>query len=120
MRGVPVFDSPGNPVSPLVSYELLARPAIRRLAGTPTTDCSAPSLPPSAVDGLERRPDGKLHLVRVISVGADGRLEARSSGGQGSHQMGAMAVANGLALVADGPGVPPLGTVPVLLTGELA
>jgi molybdenum cofactor synthesis domain-containing protein len=121
VRGVPVFGLPGNPVSSLVSYELLARPAIRRLAGHPDDRLQRPQLAAVAVDGLERRPDGKLHLVRVvIGVGADGRLEARSSGGQGSHQMGAMAVANGLALVADGPGVPPLGTVPVLLTGELA
>ena len=31
--GVPVFGLPGNPVSSRVSFELLARPALRRLAG---------------------------------------------------------------------------------------
>jgi molybdenum cofactor synthesis domain-containing protein len=120
VRGVPVFGLPGNPVSSLVSFEVLARPAIRRLAGHPDERLDRPRLAAVAVDGLPRRSDGKLHLVRVlIRVGEDGRLEARSAGGQGSHQMGAMAVANGLALVADGDGIEPGGSVEVVVTGEL-
>ena len=31
--GTPVFGLPGNPVSSMVSFELLARPALRRMAG---------------------------------------------------------------------------------------
>ena len=34
-RSVPVFGLPGNPVSSFVSFELLARPALRRMAGHP-------------------------------------------------------------------------------------
>src|SRR5919106_715718 len=34
-REVPVFGLPGNPVSSLVSFELFARPGLRRLAGHP-------------------------------------------------------------------------------------
>ena len=33
LDGVPVFGLPGNPVSSLVSFELLARPALRRMMG---------------------------------------------------------------------------------------
>src|SRR3546814_5847764 len=32
-RRTPVFGLPGNPVSSMVSYEVLARPALRKMAG---------------------------------------------------------------------------------------
>jgi molybdopterin biosynthesis enzyme len=120
VAGVPVFGLPGNPVSSIVSFELFARPAIRRLAGHPEGRLDRPCPTAVAVDGLPRRPDGKVHFVRVVlSLGGEGRLEARSAGAQGSHQMTAMAAANGLAIVPDGPGTAPGGAVDVLLTGEL-
>ncbi|MGH9136158.1 MAG: molybdopterin molybdotransferase MoeA, partial [Acidimicrobiales bacterium] len=118
--GTPVFGLPGNPVSSLVSYELFARPAIRRLAGHPDDRLDRPCPVAVAPDGLSRHPDGKLHFVRVaVRVTPDGGFEARSAGAQGSHQLSAMAGANGLAVVPDGDGVAPGGTVDVLLVGDL-
>jgi molybdopterin molybdotransferase len=112
--GTPVFGLPGNPVSALVSFELFARPALRRMAGHRVLD--RPVLRAVAGTGLSREPDGKLHLVRVTAViDADRRLHVRASGGQGSHQLLAMAEANALALVPEGTGVPPGGEVDVLL-----
>ena len=118
-RRIPVFGLPGNPVSSLVSFELLARPALRRMAGHPDARLDRPMVVATAPDGLERRPDGKLHLVRVAVESAPDGLAARSAGGQGSHQLTAMGRANGLALVPDGPGVEPGGQVQVLLVGEV-
>jgi molybdopterin biosynthesis enzyme len=55
---------------------------------------------------LTRRPDGKLHLTRVVAAPRDdGRYHVRSSGGQASNMLRAMALANALALVPDGNGV---------------
>jgi molybdenum cofactor synthesis domain-containing protein len=108
-RPVPVFGLPGNPVSSMVSFELLARPALRRMAGHSRLD--RPRVRAIAPDGLRRRPDGKTHFARVVVD--DG--EARTAGGQGSHQLAAMAAANGLAVLPDGDGVEPGGTVDVLL-----
>lgn len=117
---VPVFGLPGNPVSSMVSFELFARPALRRLAGCADGRLDRPCPTAIAVDGLPRTPDGKLHLVRVVaSVASDGQIEARSAGGQGSHQLSVMAVANALAVVPDGDGIEPGGLVDVLLTGDL-
>ncbi len=117
---VPVFGLPGNPVSSMVSFELFARPAIRRLAGHPDGHLDRPCPTAIAVDGFPRSPDGKLHFVRVVvRVSPDGHLEARSSGAQGSHQLLAMAGANGLAVVPDGPGIGPGAPVDVLILGEL-
>jgi molybdenum cofactor synthesis domain-containing protein len=118
---VPVIGLPGNPVSSLVSFEMFARPAIRRMLGHP--DNRLDGLRVAAVaddDSFARRPDGKTHFVRVVvTYGSDGRFHARSAGGQGSHQLAAMAAANGLAVVDDGEGVPAGGTAPVVLLGEV-
>jgi molybdenum cofactor synthesis domain-containing protein len=104
VRGVPVFGLPGNPVSSLVSFELFARPALRRMAGY--ADIDRPRVEAVADEPLRRRADGKLHLVRVAaSTGADGRWHVRSSGGQASHLLRALALANALALLPDGEGV---------------
>jgi molybdenum cofactor synthesis domain-containing protein len=112
--GTPVFGLPGNPVSSLVSFELFARPALRRMAGH--RELFRPELPAVADEALRRRPDGKLHLVRVVASGdEDGRLHVRSSGGQGSHLLWAMARANALALLPDGDGVAEGATVKVVL-----
>ena len=117
-RAVPVFGLPGNPVSSMVSYQVVALPALRRLAGHRSP--LAHRLPAVAAEDLERRPDGKLHLLRVVAaMGPDGRIVVRSAGGQASHQLAAMAAANALALVPDGDGVVAGGAVQILLTGTL-
>jgi molybdenum cofactor synthesis domain-containing protein len=113
-RDVPVFGLPGNPVSSLVSFELLARPALRQMAGRP--DPNRPVVTAVADDGLGRRPDGKIHFQRVFaSFGADGRVHVRSVGAQGSHQLAATSLANAIAEVPDGDGVPAGGDVRTIL-----
>ena len=113
-RRVPVFGLPGNPVSSLVSFELFARPALRRMMGHSTID--RPVVHAVVDEPIRRRPDGKTHYVRVRGgFGPDGRVHVRSVGGQGSHQLAATAAANGLAVVPDGDGVDASGQVPVIL-----
>jgi molybdopterin molybdotransferase len=113
-RQVPVFGLPGNPVSSLVSFELLARPALRRMMGHSAID--RPTIPAIADNGLPRRPDGKSHYVRVFATfGDDGRVHVRSVGAQGSHQLAATSQANAIAVVVDGDGVAAGGNVPTML-----
>lgn len=113
---IPVFGLPGNPVSSFVSFELLARPALRKMAGLPSTEWDRPTVQAVADSPLARRPDGKIHYQRVVAhFGSDGRVHVRSVGAQGSHQLAATASANALAAVPDGEGVPAGGEVPVLL-----
>ena len=102
--GAPVFGLPGNPVSALVSYELFARPSLRLMSGHAYLD--RPRMTATAAVDLRRQPDGRLHLARVRAfTGADGALAVRPSGGQGSHQLRALASANALAFLPDGDGV---------------
>jgi molybdenum cofactor synthesis domain-containing protein len=111
--GVPVFGLPGNPVSSMVSFELFARPGLRQMAGH--ADLDRPRVAAIADEDLRRHPDGKTHFQRVTVQYRDGAYRARSAGGQGSHQLTAMAAAGALAVLPDGDGVPAGGTTEVLL-----
>ena len=110
---MPVFGLPGNPVSSMVSYELFARPALRKMAGH--TQLDRPWVEAIAGQDLLRRPDGKIHFARVVSEYIDGDYRLRFAGGQGSHQLRAMADANALAVVPDGDGVAEGGTITAIL-----
>ncbi|MDQ3980623.1 MAG: molybdopterin molybdotransferase MoeA, partial [Actinomycetota bacterium] len=63
--GRPVFGLPGNPVSAAVSFEMFARPALRTLMGHP--EPFRPLLAGTAAEPFRRRPDGKLHVNRVVA-----------------------------------------------------
>jgi molybdopterin molybdotransferase len=114
LDGTPIFGLPGNPVSSLVSFELLARPALRRMMGHHRL--ARVSIVALADEPLDRRPDGKVHFVRVNGeFGDDGRYHVRPVDAQGSHQLAATALADAMAVVPDGPGVSAGGDVAVVL-----
>ena len=114
--GTPVFGLPGNPVSSMVSYELLARPALRQMMGHP--DLHRTLVTAVAAEDMVRKPDGKTHYNRVLASWEEGRLRVRSSGGQASNLLRSMALANALAVLEDGPGVRAGDDVPVLLLAD--
>jgi molybdenum cofactor synthesis domain-containing protein len=116
VRGKPVFGLPGNPVSSMVSFELFARPALRQMMGHRPATRDRPSVAAVADEPLRRRPDGKVHFARVVAnTGDDGRWHIRSSGGQASNLLRAMALANALAVLPDGDGVAAGGNVDAML-----
>ncbi len=97
---------PGNPVSSLVSFELLAAPALRHLMGHPDP-YPAQVLAISDADFGAPPADGRTGYLRVnAEFGPDGRLHVRPVTGQDSHQLSATAGANALAEVP--PGTRPL------------
>jgi molybdopterin biosynthesis enzyme len=111
--GTPVFGLPGNPVSAMVSFELFARPALRRMAGHGQLE--RPRLRVRATTDLPRRRDGKVHFVLVLAArGGDGGLEVGTAAGQES-QLRAMADANALAVLPDGEGVKAGEAVEIML-----
>lgn len=105
-RIVPIFGLPGNPVSSMVSFELLARPALRKMAGFPSDRLHRPVVRAIADADLRRSSDGKVHYQRVTAhMAADGRIHVLPVRAQGSHQLAASALANALAVLPDGNGV---------------
>ena len=112
--GCPIFGLPGNPVSSLVSFELLALPGLRKLQGNPRLHTLR--VPAVLGEDFKRRADGKTHFVRVVlAKGGDGSLVAVPSGAQGSHQLAASASAEAFAAIPDGNGLPAGCTVEVML-----
>ncbi len=112
---VPVFGLPGNPVSSMVSFELFGLPALRKLMGHPPERWHRQVVLGRAAEDLLRRSDGKTHFARVKVCYSDGEYLVTSAGGQGSHQLSAMADADGLAILEDGPGLQAGQVVPLLL-----
>jgi molybdopterin molybdotransferase len=113
-RRTPIFGLPGNPVSSMVSFELFARPALRKMMGHSTIDRT--TVYAVADRGLPRRTDGKTHYMRVFGeFGDDGRYHISSVGAQGSHQLAATSLADAIAIVPDGDGIPPGGSVSTML-----
>lgn len=105
-----LFGLPGNPVSTFVTFELFVRPVIRRLAGHRPDQWYRPR--DRAVLATEvSKSSGRRAFVRVtverdaegtpVRDGA-GRLAATlagGAGGQGSHVLSALAVADALAVI---------------------
>ena len=118
-RVVPIFGLPGNPVSSMISYELLARPALRKMMGH-TRDLLRSTVKAVLDAPIKRKQDGKVHYVRVFGAfESDGRLHVRDTGPQGSHQLASTALANGLAYVPDGMGIEAGADVDVYVIGNL-
>ena len=111
--GTPWIGLPGNPVSTLVTAELFVCPAVRQLAGQSRV---LPRRVPVRLAEPVSVPAPLRHFLRAtLDVGADGVLEARLTGRQGSNLLTSMSRAQAL-LEVDGPAALPAGAVtPALL-----
>ena len=96
INGAPLFGLPGNPVSALVAYEQFVRPSLLKMMGARAL--YRPRVAAVAGHALRTNP-AKTVFVRVVIGRQDGRLVARSSGGQGSNVLSAAAAADGMAVV---------------------
>ena len=85
-----LFGLPGNPVSALVTFLLLVRPALLRWQGA--KDVSLPAHPGVLAEPLAN-PGERRHFMRV-KVDPAGKVQ--SAGLQASHVLSSLAAANGL------------------------
>ncbi|WP_017627040.1 molybdopterin molybdotransferase MoeA, partial [Nocardiopsis chromatogenes] len=111
----PIITLPGNPVSAFVSFYVLLLPALHRMQGV------APDPLPTVSARLSApvsSPPGRRSYLRVRleeDAGADGGLRAVPASRQASHQLSALADADGLAVVPeDAEGLPEGTEVAVL------
>jgi molybdopterin molybdotransferase len=95
-----VFGLPGNPVSSVVSFVLLVRPALLALAGEAATRRRTVAI----LDGDCELTPGRVHAVRCrLALHADG-WHAIPTGPQESHVLTSMLGADALALIPAGSG----------------
>jgi molybdopterin molybdotransferase len=93
---VPWIGLPGNPVSSMVTFELLVRPAIRKMLGL-----SQPFRNAVTVRMLEpyRSGTSRSDFVRAVVDLQDGEFVASTTGAQGSGILTSMAKANALLII---------------------
>ncbi len=97
-----LFGLPGNPVAVMVTFLAFVRPALLQMMG-----CTAPAAPLLKAISLEtiRKKPGRTEYQRGwVSTTADGALQVKTTGNQGSGVLSSMAQANGLIVLHHGQG----------------
>jgi molybdopterin molybdotransferase len=116
--GTPLFGLPGNPVSCFVVFEVLVRPALRRLAGMPDDRLDRPRVLARLAEPV-RSPSGRVSFLRVRLEAGDDALSAVLTGAQGSGVLSSVVAADGLAVIpADQTQLPAGAEVSVILLRE--
>ncbi|KAL5601142.1 hypothetical protein BROUX41_005947 [Berkeleyomyces rouxiae] len=113
-----IFSLPGNPASALVTFHLFVLPALQQMAGE-----QSPGLPKAMVTLRHDIPLDKSrpeYHRAVVSATPEGILEAYSTGGQRSSNVGSLRSANALLCMPRGPQPVKAGTkVQALLMSSL-
>jgi molybdopterin molybdotransferase len=91
IQGKLAFGLPGNPVSSMVTFEQLVRPAVLKLGGH--RQHSRPVLQAVFQERFSKRPD-RRHFLRGVLRKEDGVLTVRTTGDQGSGILTSMVKAN--------------------------
>ena len=99
LGAMPWLGLPGNPVSTMVTFELFARPAIRKMMGHGRPHRR--SVPVTLAEPVSVKPRLQ-HFLRSIVTERERRLEARLTGPQGSGILTSMILANALLIVPEG------------------
>jgi molybdopterin molybdotransferase len=97
-----LFGLPGNPVAVMVTFLAFVRPALLRMMG-----CTAP--PPPLLkavcqEEIRKKPGRTEYQRGTVSTAADGTLQVRTTGNQGSGVLSSMVQANGLIVLHHGQG----------------
>lgn len=100
-----VFGLPGNPVSALVTYHQLVKPAVLKIMGD--LGASTTSFPHVfnavlSADITRKQLTDRLEFLRAVVYERDDQLIAEPCEGQDSHMLGGLARANSLIIVPTG------------------
>lgn len=91
---VPFFGLPGNPVSAMVTYDVLVRPALLKMGGRQDNSQYI-----EAITGEVMRSDGRRTFARVRIERENGQFVAYATGTQSSGALVSMVKADGLLII---------------------
>ena len=92
-----LFGLPGNPVAVMVTFLAFVRPALQRMMGS---SASEPVLLQARTAEAMRKKPGRTEYQRgIVTRAADGSLQVRTTGNQGSGVLRSMVEANGLIVL---------------------
>ncbi len=103
---VPLFGLPGNPVAVMVTFLAFVRPALWQMMGASPEDpqVQCPMLQARSSEAIRKKPGRTEYQRAIVSRGADGSLQVRTTGQQGSGVLSSMVQANGLMVLPHGQG----------------
>ena len=104
--GTPFLGLPGNPVSSFVTFELFARPLLRRLTGHRLL---GRQLVPVTVDDEIGGFHDRRHYVRALVRWEEDGWHAATTGAQGSHMLTSTVAVNALIVIPEGSHGPEAG-----------
>ena len=109
-----LFGLPGNPVAVMVTFLAFVRPALLQMMGT--TAVTQPLLKAHSQEAIRKKPGRTEYQRGWVSTAADGTLQVKTTGNQGSGVLSSMAQANGLIVLHHAQGnVAPDDVVDVLM-----
>jgi molybdopterin molybdotransferase len=96
-----LFGLPGNPVAVMVTMLAFVRPALLRMMGAnPAKYCSTPLyLQAHSGEALRKKPGRTEYQRGTVTRAADGSLQVKTTGNQGSGVLSSMVQANGLIVL---------------------
>ena len=92
-----LFGLPGNPVAVMVTFLAFVRPALLRMMGARATDTVL--LKAHSAEALRKKPGRTEYQRGTVTRTADGTLQVRITGNQGSGVLSSMVQANGLIVL---------------------
>jgi len=96
-NGAMLFGLPGNPVAVMVTFLAFVRPALLQMMGATTV--APPLLKASSAEAIRKKPGRTEYQRAWVSTAADGSLQVKTTGSQGSGVLRSMAEANGLMVL---------------------
>jgi molybdopterin molybdotransferase len=92
-----LFGLPGNPVAVMVTFLAFVRPALLRMMGS--TAKPAPLLRAKSLEPVRKKAGRTEYQRGFVSSAADGTLQVRTTGNQGSGVLSSMVQGNGLIVL---------------------
>ena len=96
-RSALLFGLPGNPVAVMVTFLAFVRPALLQRMGARAG--APPLLRARSLEPMRKKPGRTEYQRGTVSTSADGTLQVRTTGNQGSGVLSSMAQANGLIVL---------------------
>jgi molybdopterin molybdotransferase len=92
-----LFGLPGNPVAVMVTFLAFVRPALLQMMGC--TQTAQPLLKAKSLEAIRKKTGRTEYQRGWVSTAADGSLQVKTTGNQGSGVLSSMAQANGLMVL---------------------
>ena len=96
-NGCILFGLPGNPVAVMVTFLAFVRPALLQMMGANPEP--QPLLKARSQEAMRKKPGRTEYQRGWVSTAADGTLQVKTTGNQGSGVLSSMAQANGLIVL---------------------